>query len=125
MEVPPPTPGGTPQGWAWPGGAWLYLDIDADPLLPGLHALSGVAHAQCAVVAGRPMCLKRRDADESEAGVGFGGWVQGFLGDQLRFFAQVGAPSAAERDGLLCALLTITPDAAAGSPTDPVAPAGG
>ncbi len=113
MDVPPRTPAGTPQGWEWPSGAWLYLAIDTDPLLPDLHALTGgAADAQCAVVAGRPMRLERRGP--TEPGADHGGWVQGFLGERLQFFAQVSAPSAAERDALLCAVLTVTPDAGTG-----------
>jgi hypothetical protein len=36
--------------------------------------------------------------------------VHGFLTDQIRIYAAVGAPSAAERDALLSAALTLTPD---------------
>lgn len=110
MEVPEPAGGSEWQGWEWPSGASLLIDMDRDPLLPGLHALSGgVPGSQRATVAGRPMQVDRRDPDET--GRDFRGWVQGFLTDQLRVYAAVAARSADERDALLSAVLTLTPDA--------------
>jgi len=109
MEVPEPAGGSAWQGWEWPSGASLLLDVDRDPLLPGLRALAGgLPGSQRAVVAGRPVRVDRRDPDET--GRDFGGWVHGFLTDQIRIYAAVGAPSAAERDALLSAALTLTPD---------------
>jgi hypothetical protein len=128
MELPELADGTVWQGWEWPSGASLLLDLHPDAALPGLHFLEGaLPGAQCAVVDGRPMRVDRRDPDET--GRDFRAWMRGFLdaqaGVQARCSAAVAAPSAAERDALLAALLTLTLDPPAGAREPARTPPGG
>ena len=97
------------QGWHWPSGGHISLMVYRTPELPGLNALEGPGAGACrAIVGGRPMLVARRDPDDT--GRTFRAWVDGFLSDTTRLWACAGAESAAERDALLAALLTFTPD---------------
>jgi hypothetical protein len=111
MELPELADGTVWQGWEWPSGASLLLDIHPDAALPGLHALEGpLPGARCALVDGRPMRVDRREPDET--GGDYHAWLLGFLGGRTRCFAAVAAPTAAVRDALLAAVLTLAPDPA-------------
>jgi hypothetical protein len=102
-------PDGSWQGWEWPDGSWLLLMAYRDPQLPMLASLApGGSSSRRAVVAGQQMHVRRCvPGDGVYVGDGYAADVQGILGEQTRFWAQVVAPTVERRDALLAALLTM------------------
>jgi hypothetical protein len=111
LDVPPDV-----QAWEWPDGAQLHVMVTSTPELPGLFALVGYAPGACrAELAGRPVAVTlvppgAPEPDGSGVTDGYRAQVDGYLDDRASVWAEVDAPTAAARDRLLAALLTLTAD---------------
>ena len=102
-------PDGSWQGWEWPDESRLLLMAYRAPELPMLASLApGGPSSRRAIVAGQLMHVRRCVPDDGVyVGDGYAADVQGILGEQTRFWAQVVAPTLERRDALLAALLTV------------------
>jgi hypothetical protein len=106
------------QGWEWPSGEWLMLVLWPRPELPALHAVSGYPAGAVGVrVAGRPMAVEVPHPDPAGSGevadgaARFAYTVSGYLDDATHLWVDLDAPTPAQRDHLLAALLTLAVDA--------------
>ncbi len=101
---------GTYQGWWWPQGDALSLQLFGRSDLPGLRSLEGCGErASHALLAGRPMSVDRYAEVDDDGAELHRAVVGGFLDDLTTLHADVIADSPERRDLLLAALLTLRP----------------
>jgi len=107
-------PDSTWQGWDWPAGDAVLLQVERESDLPQLSQLIEPDDSWCQLlIANRPagVCLLA-PGDGRWTASDFAAEVHGFIDDASRFWAQVRSSTSAGRDTLLGALATLLVDSA-------------
>lgn len=107
--MPIEVPDASWQGWDWPSGDSILMQVERDPLLPRLSRMVVPGEGWCRLaIADSPMGVRRiSPEDPAWRGKCYAAEIFGFIDETARFWGQVRSQTEAGRDELLAALCTI------------------